>query len=234
MRAAVAEGVLLVDKPAGITSFRVVEVVRSLIGGGKVGHGGTLDPFATGLLPVLVGRKATRGASHLLSGDKEYRMTVRFGCETDSGDWSGRPLSGVRSPCPSREAIESVLGQFVGEVVQEAPAFSALKHQGRPLYWYARRGLAVEKPPLRVHIHRVSLVEYLPPDAVFHVRCGKGAYMRVLGRDIARAAGSAGHLVALRRLRVAGFRVEDAVPWWRIEAGGAAEVFSRLLPFDTR
>ncbi len=228
MRTGSPEGLLLVDKPEGLTSFRVVEVVRRWLGGGTVGHGGTLDPFATGLLPVLVGRRVTREASRLLGGDKEYRMTLRFGCETDTGDWCGRVAGAAGAPWPSPERIESVLGRFVGEVVQEAPAFSALKHRGRPLYWYARRGIAVHKPPLRVRIDRLDLLEYLPPDAVFAVTCGKGAYMRVLGRDLARAAGSLGHLVALRRLRVAGFRVEDAVPWWRLQAGGAAEVLRNL------
>lgn len=234
MNAGVPEGLLLVDKPEGLTSFRVVEVVRRLLGGGRVGHGGTLDPFATGLLPVLVGRRVTREASWLLGGDKEYRMTLRFGCETDTGDWCGSVAGDPRAPWPPRERIERALAGFIGEVVQEAPAFSALKHRGRPLYWYARRGIAVQKPPLRVRMDRLDLLEYLPPDAVLAVTCGKGAYMRMLGRDLARAAGSLGHLVALRRLRVAGFRVEDAVPWWRILAGGAGEVLANLRPEGTR
>ncbi len=232
MRSDSAEGILLVDKAEGLTSFRVVEVVRQLLGGGKVGHGGTLDPFATGLLPVLVGRGVTRQASRFLGGDKEYRMTLRFGCETDTGDWRGRVVGDPRAPWPSREQVQQVLGRFVGEVVQEAPAFSALKHDGRPLYWYARRGIAVQKPPLRVRIVRLDLLEYLPPDAVFAVTCGHGAYMRVLGRDLARAAGSRGHLVALRRLRVGAFRVEDAVPWWKVVAGGVAVVLANLRPGD--
>lgn len=226
------EGILLVDKPEGLSSFRVVEVVRRLLGGGTVGHGGTLDPFATGLLPVLVGRRVTREASRLLGGDKEYRMTLRFGCETDTGDWCGRVVGTPGVPWPTRDRIESAMGRFIGDVVQEAPAFSALKHRGRPLYWYARRGIAVEKPPLRVRIAHLDLLEYLPPDAVLAVTSGKGAYMRVLGRDLARAAGSRGHLVALRRLRVAGFRVEDAVSWWRILAGGGREVRANLRPVD--
>lgn len=224
------EGLLLVDKPAGLTSFRVVEVVRRLTGVGKVGHGGTLDPFATGLLPVLIGRGATREAGRLLAGDKEYRLTLRLGCETDTGDWCGRVVGAPRAPWPTRDRLEAVLGAFVGDVVQEAPAFSALKHRGRPLYWYARRGVAVEKAPLRVRIDRLELIEYLPPDAVLAVTCGKGAYMRVLGRDIARAAGSAGHLVSLRRLRVAGFWVEEALPWWRVLAGGTAGILKSLRP----
>lgn len=234
-RTSIPEGLLLVDKPAGLTSFRVVEVVRGLLRVGKVGHGGTLDPFATGLLPVLVGRSATREAARLLGGDKEYLMTLRFGCETDTGDWCGR-MVGTVVPWPAREQIETVLRGFFGDVLQETPAFSARKHRGRPLYWYARQGVAIEKPPAPVRIEHLELIEYLPPDAVFHVGCGKGAYMRVLGRDIARAAGSAGHLVALRRLRVAAFRVEEAVPLWKILTGGEKEVLRNLrpIPTDTR
>lgn len=228
------------DKPAGLASFRVVEFVRRLLLQTgvertiRVGHGGTLDPFATGLLPILIGRRATRLASRLLNGDKEYRLTLRFGRETDTGDWCGRVVGPVDAPCPTKETIEAVLDRFVGEVVQEVPAYSALKHRGRPLYWYARRGEAVEKPPLRVRIHNLRLIEVIPPDAVFEVTCGKGAYMRVLGRDIARAAGSAGHLVALRRLRVADFRVEEALRWWRLVEGGAFEVLSRLIPLGVK
>jgi len=224
-------GVLLVDKPIGVTSFGVVATVRRLLGGVRTGHGGTLDPFATGLLPLLIGRRATREASRFLQGDKEYRMTLRFGSETDTGDLCGRATV-VRRPLPTRGQVESVLASFVGEYHQEAPAYSALKHQGRPLYWYARRGIAVQRPPRPVRIDRISLEEYYPPDAVFVVVCGKGAYMRVLARDIARAAGSAGHLVALRRLRVGPFSVRDAVPLGRLVESGAQQVLASLIPLE--
>lgn len=230
------QGLLLVDKPLGLTSFEMTALVRrKLTKGGvkklKVGHGGTLDPFATGLLVVLVGHRATRQARVFLGEEKEYVMTVRFGSETDTGDLCGKVLVS-KMPCPKKEAIEASLSAFVGEVVQEAPAFSALKYRGKPLYWYARRGIEVQKPPLVVTIRALELVEYLPPDAVFHVVCGKGAYMRVLARDIARACGSAGHLIALRRVRVGRFRVEDALPFWRLEAFTPDDIQNAMIPID--
>jgi tRNA pseudouridine55 synthase len=211
----VVPGLLLIDKPCGISSARVVDVVKRLTGISRTGHGGTLDPFATGLLPVLVGREFTRQADELLQGDKAYRLTVRFGSETDTGDLTGRIAATgpwVRDPA----AIRAALADFVGEIDQVAPAYSALKHEGRPLYWYARRDQTVLKPPRRVVIHACELVELVGPDAVVDVRCGKGAYMRSLARDLGRALGTFAHLVALRRTAVGPYRVEDAVPMWRL------------------
>lgn len=210
-------GVILVDKPAGMSSAFVVDVVRRVTGIRRTGHGGTLDPFATGLLPVLVGREHTRDADSLLAGDKEYLLTIRFGSETDTCDLTGAVIARGESPLPTEEAIRVGLRAFLGEVLQEAPAYSALKHEGRPLYWYARRGEAIVKPPRRVRFDTVDLVEWLPPDAVVRVVCGKGAYMRSLARDLGRSLGCLGHLVALRRTAVGPYRVEQAVPVWRLK-----------------
>lgn len=210
-------GLLLVDKPAGLSSARVVDVVKRWCGLKKVGHGGTLDPFATGLLPVLVGREFTREADRLLEGDKAYRLTVRLGSETDTCDCTGVVVGVGPRPLPGLDAVRAALPAFVGELMQEAPAYSALKHEGRPLYWYARHGEAIVKPPRPVVIHAAELVEYLEPDLVLDVRCGKGAYMRSLARDLGRALGCLAHLAALRRTAVGPHRVEDAVPLWRLE-----------------
>ncbi len=210
-------GVILVDKPAGVSSARVVDVVRRVTGIRRTGHGGTLDPFATGLLPVLVGREYTREADDLLAGDKEYLLTVRFGSETDTCDLTGAVVARGEAPLPGEAAIREALRAFVGEVVQEAPAYSALKHEGKPLYWYARRGETVVKPPRNVVIHSADLLEWLAPDAVVKVSCGKGAYMRSLARDLGRSLGCLGHLVALRRTAIGPYRVEQAVPLWRLE-----------------
>jgi tRNA pseudouridine55 synthase len=196
----------------GISSARVVAVVRRLTGIKRTGHGGTLDPFATGLLPILVGREFTREADTLLHGDKQYRITVRFGSETDTGDLTGRVIATGASPLPDAQAIEASLAPFVGEIMQEAPAYSALKHEGRPLYWYARQGAPVIKPPRAVRIDSIVLEEWLAPDAVMLVTCGKGAYMRSLGRDIGRILGCLGHLTALRRTRIGPHCVENAIP----------------------
>lgn len=211
---------LLVDKPVGPSSARVVRVVKRLSGASKVGHGGTLDPFASGLLPVMIGRQFTRQASSLLEGDKEYDLILRFGSETDTGDLTGKVLQRTDGVPPSFEDVDGVLDRFRGAIEQEPPVFSALKLEGRPLYWYARRGIEVKKPPRKVEIHRIDPVEYLPPDFRLRVACGKGTYMRTLGRDIGRALGCLGHLIALRRTVVGPYRIDQAVALWRLVAGG--------------
>ena len=209
-------GLILIDKPIGMTSAQVVAVVKRLSGSPRVGHGGTLDPFATGLLPVMVGRESTREAGSLLAGDKEYLVTLRLGSETDAGDLTGRVVARGGGPLPDLDAIAAVLPRFVGAIEQDAPAYSALKLDGKPLYWYARRGLPATKPARTVDIRAIDLVEFLPPDANLRVACGKGAYMRTLGRDIGRALGCLAHLVALRRTAVGPYRIEDALPLWRL------------------
>lgn len=208
---------ILVDKPVGITSTRVVSIVKRLMHVSRTGHGGTLDPFASGLLPVMVGREFTRKADELLQGDKEYVMTVRFACETDSCDLTGVPLDLPRGTVPSIGAIMDVLPAFTGAIMQEPPVFSALKFHGKPLYWYARQGNPVTADARAVRIYSIDLVEMIGPDAVLAVRCGKGAYMRSLGRDIGRALGCPAHLVALRRTVVGPYNVSDAWPLWRLQ-----------------
>ena len=211
---------ILVDKPVGVSSARVVAIVRRLTGVKRTGHGGTLDPFASGLLPVLVGREFTRQADELLMGDKEYLMTVRFGSETDSCDLTGATVSIATCAAPDAAEIREVLSSFTGEIMQEPPIYSALKLNGKPLYWYARKGNPVVKDARPVRIDSLDLVEMVGPDAVFKVACGKGAYMRSLGRDIGRALGCPAHLVGLRRTAVGRFRVEDAWPLWRLVETG--------------
>jgi len=210
-------GIWWIDKPEGISSARVVDVVRRVTGVRRVGHGGTLDPFATGLLPVMVGREFTREAARLLEGDKEYLLRVRLGSETDTGDWTGVTVARGPGSLPAIEEIRQAAESFLGEGLQEPPAHSALKHQGRPLYWYARRGREVVKEARPVVFHEVRVLEFLPPDVDLRVRCGKGAYMRVLARDLGRRLGCLGHLVALRRTSVGEYRVEQAVPLWRLQ-----------------
>jgi len=211
---------LLVDKPVGVSSARVVSIVRRLTGVKRTGHGGTLDPFASGLLPIMVGREFTRQADELLMGDKEYLMTVRFGSETDTCDLTGVTVAIGDGRLPSVEEIAAVLPSFTGEIMQEPPVYSALKFQGKPLYWYARKGNPITKDARTVRIDSLDLIEMVGPDALFRVACGKGTYMRSLGRDIGRAIGCPAHLVALRRTAVGRFRVSDAWPLWKlIEAG---------------
>ena len=209
----VEPGVFLIDKPVGPTSFAMVQRVRRALGVKKVGHAGTLDPFASGLLVVCVGRPATRIIDQLMAGVKEYRAILQLGVETDTQDPEGRviavqPVTGV-----DEERIARVLVQFTGELMQTPPAYSALKHQGKPLYAYARKGIIVSKEPRRVVIGQL-VSEGFDPDTgrlTVRVTCGKGTYIRTLGADIGRELGCGAHLVALRRLQSGPFRVEAAI-----------------------
>lgn len=211
---------ILVDKPVGISSTRVVSIVKRIMKVKRTGHGGTLDPFASGLLPVMVGREFTRQADEMLAGDKEYLVTVRFGAETDTGDLTGAVVAVRDGEQPTIEAIRAVLPAFTGEILQEPPVYSALKHNGRPLYWYARNGNPVTKAARAVRIDTIDLVEMVGPDVLFRVACGKGAYMRSLGRDIGRAVGCPAHLIALRRTVVGPYRVSAAWPLARLMEAG--------------
>lgn len=227
-------GVLLVDKPRGPTSFDVVARIRRALGERKVGHTGTLDPMATGLLPLCLGH-GTRLVPFLTSMDKAYRATVRLGVATDTLDAEGRE---VRRDPPDRvaavdaAAFEGVLAGFRGRIVQRPPAFSAIKVDGERLYERARRGEAVEAPPRAVEIHALTLVAAAPPEFTIEVRCSKGTYIRTLGADIGEALGLGAHLTALRRTATGPFTVEDALPLEAVEADPAAALRALRSPAD--
>jgi tRNA pseudouridine55 synthase len=205
--------VILLDKPVGPSSFRLVQMVRRILGVKKVGHAGTLDPFASGLLIICVGRGATRLVDRLMAGDKEYEATLQLGAATDTHDSQGKVLT--RAPVtPEHFArLEEVLAPYRGEIWQSPPAFSAAKHQGKPLYAYARRGEIIAKPPRRVQIHelRPLALDREQQRLVLRIRCSKGTYIRSLAHDIGRDLGCGAHLVALRRLASGSFRVEEAM-----------------------
>lgn len=224
-------GVLCVDKPAGVTSFGVVARVRELLGVKKVGHAGTLDPFATGVLVICVGRPATKLISRFMDGEKEYLATVQLGVETETLDPEGEIIRRTAVGTISGDEIERVLARFCGEQFQKPPVYSAVKHRGKPLYWYARRGIAVDKPPRQVVISQLERVgdgDCTDSQSLLHlrVRCSKGTYIRVLGAEIAAALGCGGHLTALRRTFSGCFAVDGAVTGADLEAGDAR---SRLL-----
>lgn len=211
--AAPEAGVFLIDKPVGPTSFVMVQRVRRALHIKKVGHAGTLDPFASGLLILCAGRPATRIIDQLMAGDKEYRATLQLGVATDTQDLEGRVVA--ESPVVGIDAarIAEVLVQFTGELMQAPPAFSAVKHQGKPLYAYARKGIVIAKEPRPVVIERLDAEAFDAATGQLTIRvvCSKGTYIRTLGADIGRALGCGAHLVALRRLRSGPFRVEAAV-----------------------
>ncbi len=208
-----AIGVYLVDKPAGASSFAMVRRMRRLLGIKKIGHAGTLDPFATGLLVICAGREATRHISSFMEGRKTYTARLQLGVETETQDPEGgitltRPVQGI-----DLQAIRACLEPMLGEQLQIPPAFSALKHQGRPLYYYARQGIQISKPARPVQIYSLTAENYRADCQQVDIRvtCSRGTYVRVLAADIGNALGCGAHLIALRRTASGLFQVEDAV-----------------------
>ena len=223
-------GVLLLDKPAGITSQTAVSRAKALLRAIKAGHTGTLDPMATGLLPLMFG-EATKFSQPLLTADKAYIARIRFGLTTTTGDLEGDVLS--RSPVrPDPQAIPGVLARFRGEIEQIPPMFSALKHAGRPLYEYARAGTTVQRDVRRITIHSLALMETAGDDIVVEVHCSKGTYIRVLAEDIGRALGCGACLAGLRRTRVGPFKVEEAITLDELHALPDSARPERLQPMD--
>jgi tRNA pseudouridine55 synthase len=204
-------GVLVIDKPAGPTSFDIVRDVRRALRIRRVGHGGTLDPMATGVLPICLG-EATKLAQFLLDADKDYEATVRFGVETDTFDATGAVTESRGVAGLTRAAVEEALARFRGPIVQVPPRFSALKLRGRPLYEYARAGEEVEPPPPRtVVIHELVITGWRDESTLaLRVSCSKGTYIRSLAFDLGRAVGTGAHLIALRRTRSGPFCLADA------------------------
>lgn len=232
------DGILVLAKPPGPTSHDMVGLVRRLSGTRRVGHGGTLDPFAAGVLPVFVGL-ATRLVEYHMSDDKAYRATVCFGASSPTDDRDGELVPGD-GPAPTREAVEAALAAFRGSIEQRPPAFSALKVGGRRAYQLARRGVAPELAPRTVKINRVELVEWDGsdpdrPTAVLEVECGAGTYIRSLARDMGERLGCGAYLGALIRTRSGPFRLEDARSLDAVRAAaakGPAALAALTLPID--
>ncbi len=215
------EGLLVVDKPAGMTSHDVIDVIRGKLHTRKVGHAGTLDPDATGLLVVGVGR-ATRLLAYAQMGSKRYRARARFGISTTTQDSSGEVVE-RRDPDFSRPDLEEVLAGFVGKIEQVPPMVSALKVRGERLYEKARRGEEVERAPRRVTVHSLALLEVMPDDgspaeAILEVECSGGTYVRTLVHDIGEALGCGAHLAELRRTGSGPFTESDAVALTEVDA----------------
>lgn len=205
------DGILIIDKPTGMTSHDVVDEVRRRLRTRRVGHTGTLDPMATGVLIVLVG-KATKLASRYLDEQKEYLAGIRLGISTDTGDRDGKIIQQQEvTPFPV-DKICSVLSQFEGEIWQNPPPYSAIHYKGRRLYEWARDGKRFEGPPRRIKIDKIELVEYLHPTIRIHMVCSKGTYVRRLAEQMGEALGVPAHLENLRRLRVGILRIEQSIP----------------------
>ncbi|HKW95530.1 MAG TPA: tRNA pseudouridine(55) synthase TruB, partial [Methylomirabilota bacterium] len=205
-------GVLPVEKGPDVTSFQVVAHLRRVLRAPRIGHGGTLDPAATGLLPILIG-EATKLTPYLVELDKEYVATVRLGVTTETQDLSGAVLETTPVPALDAAALEAALARFVGRIHQVPPMFSALRRGGKRLYELARQGVEVEREPREVTIHSIVLESVALPDLVIRVRCGKGTYVRTLAADLGAALGCGGALAALVRTRVGPYTLETAVTW---------------------
>jgi tRNA pseudouridine55 synthase len=203
-------GVLLLDKPAGMSSTQALAKAKWLLNAEKAGHTGTLDPFATGLLPLCFG-EATKYASDLLDADKSYEATVHLGVTTSTGDTEGEVLE-IREVHVNREQVDRVLSHFRGKISQTPPMYSALKVDGKPLYAYAREGITLERKAREILIHDIELVEFDFVTLKIRVRCSKGTYVRVLGEDIGKALGCGAHLTQLRRTSIAHLSVVDSIP----------------------
>ena len=228
------DGIVLLDKPTGLTSTQALQRVRRALQAEKAGHAGTLDPMATGMLPLCFGQ-ATKACGALLSQRKAYRATVRLGASTDTGDADGQVMAQRAVPELSSAAIEAVLAGQRGDRAQVPPMYSALKRDGRPLYELARRGETVERLPRPVSIDRLELLGVTDNDLDIEIVCSKGTYVRVLAEEIATGLGTLGHLVALCRLWVDPFPALGMVTLERIEADIAAGLSGPdwLHPVDT-
>ena len=223
-------GVLLLDKPVGISSNHALQAAKRLYRAEKAGHAGTLDPLASGLLPVLLG-DATRFSGFLLNAEKGYRADVRLGVKTTTGDAEGEVLE--RRPVHAGQAeVEAVLSRFLGPQTQIPPMYSALKRNGQPLYELARRGETVEREPRNIEIFRLELQSREPEKLVLNVSCSKGTYIRTLAEDIGEALGCGAHLGGLRRTATGAFRIEEAVSLDTLEALPEDRRDSLLRPVD--
>jgi tRNA pseudouridine55 synthase len=205
----VIEGILLVNKPRGKTSFSLVSALRKMVGIRKIGHAGTLDPFATGVMVMLIGKNYTRLSDQLLTQDKEYLAQAHLGIATDTYDCEGKPTA-TSGAIPTREQIEEALQQFQGEIDQQPPMYSAKKIQGKKLYELARKGKTIDRPSAKVWVH-TELVDYDYPLLTLKITCSKGTYIRSLAHDLGSLLGCGAHLSALKRLRSGLYRLEECL-----------------------
>jgi tRNA pseudouridine55 synthase len=229
----VVSGVLVVDKPIGLTSHDVVQIIRRGTGIRRAGHTGTLDPRASGVLVVLVG-PAVRLSEYVSASDKRYQATIRLGSATDTYDAEGTVTS--TSPAASVESIteenfDEILQQFVGTIEQVPPPYSAVKVKGRKAYEMAREGEEIDLEPRTIQVYSLEVLEWAPPEAVIDVYCSSGTYVRSLANDLGKALGCGAHLIGLRRTKSGRFTLRDAVPLRRLqEAFDAGEWYRHLIP----
>ena len=229
------DGVVLLDKPAGMSSQGAVTAVKRAFNADKAGHTGTLDPMATGLLPICLG-EATKYSQDLLEADKSYIAQVKFGSRTDTGDAEGQiieelPLPAFADDVAIQAALDALLPKFTGPITQVPPMYSALKRDGKPLYEYARAGIELERAPREITIHAIRWTNINWPEATLEVSCSKGTYIRVLAEDIGNALGCGAHLVGLRRTEVGHLNLEQSFTLESIQQG-IQDSSTYILPVD--
>lgn len=232
----IVSGVLLIDKPQGMTSQQVVSKVKYLLKSDvhdskKAGHTGTLDPMATGLLPICLG-EATKFSHYQLDAVKSYQAIIKLGEQTDTGDAEGEIITTIPVPHVTQAMLQSVTEQFLGEIMQVPPMYSALKKDGKKLYELAREGIEVERAARPLTIYQLSLTPLSAQQLQLTVTCSKGTYVRVLAEDIAKALGTLGHLTALRRIQTGDFEIANAITLADFAALDVAARFDKLLAVD--
>ena len=226
-------GILLLDKPKGITSNQALQITKQLFAAHKVGHTGSLDPLATGLLPLCFG-EATKFSQFLLNADKTYWVSARLGIKTNTGDAEGEIIESRPINADALENLAAILASFSGTISQIPPMFSALKHKGKPLYKLARQGIVIERSPRTVQIHRLQLLDKVGEDTLnLEIKCSKGTYVRTLIEDIGEALGCGAYVQDLRRLGVANYLAEQMVSLAQLQELTQAERDQHLLGLDS-
>ncbi len=228
-------GIVLLDKPRGLTSNQALQRVKRLCNANKAGHCGSLDPLATGMLPICLG-EATKLSGFMLAAKKCYEVQATLGMATSTGDSDGDVIENAPVPAISEQSVLAALDRFVGTIEQVPPMYSALKHEGQRLYTLARQGIEIDRPPRTIQIYALELLSYDSPTLELRVRCSKGTYVRTLVEDLAKAMGTVGHVTALRRLAVAPFEDQEMTTLEAVEAAAEAgddQVDALLLPLDS-
>ena len=226
------DGAILIDKPAGPTSHDVVDAIRRQFGIKKVGHCGTLDPNATGLLIIVLGR-GTKLSERLMSDDKVYEGTIKFGESTDSYDADGEITGSLPVPPLTVEELNTAATEFIGDLMQTPPMVSAVKKAGVPLYKLARKGIEVQREPRLIHIYNFRFSAYEEPMARFRLACTKGTYVRSIAHELGQKIGCGAHLAALRRITSGKFEVADSIPFEEVLNCTTRQLEQRVIPFLT-
>ena len=225
------DGLLLIDKPLGLSSNQALSKIKFLFSPKKVGHTGTLDPMATGLLPICLG-EATKFSSYLLNADKTYVGLIRLGYKSSTGDKEGEIIKQEFDKIPSKSVVKRILKNFIGPIDQLPPMFSALKHKGKPLYLYAREGINIPRPKRKILIHEIELLDYQGDELRLKIKCSKGTYIRTLAEDIGDKLNVGAYLLELNRTGIGSLSIDSAVKIEQIEEIKEQERVKLLLPVD--